>query len=102
MRRFSLKLAVCATVAALSAIGGDRPRAQRALTPKAQPAAQARPPVAPPPAAPELSLPNAKDSVKFAAIGDNGTGDPPQYEVGKQMAAVHARFPYDFVIMLGD
>jgi 3',5'-cyclic AMP phosphodiesterase CpdA len=47
-------------------------------------------------------LPNRPDSVKFAAIGDNGTGKRPQYEVGEQMAAAHARFPFDLVIMLGD
>ena len=48
------------------------------------------------------SLPNRPDSVKFAAIGDNGTGERAQYEVAKQMADVHARFPFDLVIMLGD
>ena len=35
-------------------------------------------------------------------IGDNGTGEPPQYDVGRQMAAARARFPFEFVIMLGD
>ena len=55
---------------------------------------------APAPAPP--GVPNRKDSVKFAAIGDNGTGDPPQYEVGRQMDVWHAKFPFDFVIMLGD
>ena len=48
------------------------------------------------------NLPNRPDSVKFAAIGDNGTGDPPQYEVAQQMTAAHGRFPFDLVIMLGD
>ena len=51
---------------------------------------------APPP------LPNRPDSLKFAAIGDNGTGGRPQYEVAKQMENAHARFPFDLVIMLGD
>ena len=48
------------------------------------------------------ALPNRAGSVKFAAIGDNGTGDPPQYEVGAQMARSHAAFRFDLVIMLGD
>jgi 3',5'-cyclic AMP phosphodiesterase CpdA len=48
------------------------------------------------------SLPNRSDSLKFAAIGDNGTGERPQYEVAKQMENAHARFPFDLVIMLGD
>ena len=47
-------------------------------------------------------LPNRPGSVKFAVIGDNGTGDRPQYEVADTMTKVRAAFPYDFVIMLGD
>src|SRR3954452_22635426 len=49
-----------------------------------------------------LALPNQHDSVKFAAIGDTGTGDRPQYDVGSQMALWHQRFAFDLVIMLGD
>jgi 3',5'-cyclic AMP phosphodiesterase CpdA len=52
--------------------------------------------------APDLTLPNRAASLKFAAIGDNGTGDPPEYDVGRQMAAYHDRFPFELVIMLGD
>ena len=47
-------------------------------------------------------LPNRAGSVKFAAIGDNGTGDQPQYEVADQMNRWHQRFGFDMVIMLGD
>jgi hypothetical protein len=47
-------------------------------------------------------LPNNEGSVKFAVIGDNGTGDRPQYEVGEQMARARASFAFDTVIMLGD
>lgn len=47
-------------------------------------------------------LPSAPDSVKFAVIGDNGTGDPPQYQVANQMVRFRATFPFDRVIMLGD
>jgi 3',5'-cyclic AMP phosphodiesterase CpdA len=47
-------------------------------------------------------LPNGADSLKFAAIGDNGTGDRPQYEVAQQMEKVRAAFPFELVIMLGD
>jgi 3',5'-cyclic AMP phosphodiesterase CpdA len=49
-----------------------------------------------------VSLPNRSGSLKFAVIGDNGTGERPQYEVGQQMARSHATFPFDLVIMLGD
>jgi Calcineurin-like phosphoesterase len=47
-------------------------------------------------------LPSRPDSVKFAAIGDNGTGDRPQYEIAQQMTKIHSTFPFDLVIMLGD
>lgn len=47
-------------------------------------------------------LPNRSDSLKFAAIGDNGTGDRPQYEVAQQMTRLHSEFPFELVIMLGD
>jgi hypothetical protein len=47
-------------------------------------------------------LPNRSGSVKFAAIGDNGTGDRPQYDVAGQMEQWHRRFAFDMVIMLGD
>jgi predicted phosphodiesterase len=47
-------------------------------------------------------LPNAATSVKFAVIGDNGTGDQPEYEVGAQMARARGSFAFDTVIMLGD
>jgi predicted MPP superfamily phosphohydrolase len=42
------------------------------------------------------------EPLAFAVIGDNGTGEKPQYEVGEQMARAHARLPFEFVIMLGD
>ena len=50
----------------------------------------------------ELTLPGKPDSVRFAAIGDMGTGDPPQYEVAQRMVQFHAKFRFDFTIMLGD
>jgi len=49
-----------------------------------------------------LALPNKPDSVKFAVIGDNGTGDQPEYQVADQMVAFRRQFPFDMVIMLGD
>ena len=47
-------------------------------------------------------LANRPGSVKFAVIGDNGTGDRPQYDVANQMIALQAKFRFDTVIMLGD
>jgi predicted MPP superfamily phosphohydrolase len=53
-------------------------------------------------AAPSVTLPNAKDSLKFAIIGDSGTGSPSQYRVAKQLIDVRTVFPYEFVLMMGD
>ena len=50
----------------------------------------------------EFALPSSPNSVKFAAIGDAGTGDPAQYDIANQMTRFHAKFPFDRVIMLGD
>ncbi|MGH9339912.1 MAG: metallophosphoesterase family protein [Acidobacteriota bacterium] len=54
---------------------------------------------APPPG---LVLPLEEDSVRFAVIGDAGTGDQEQYEVARRMQEYHALYPYEFVILLGD
>ena len=48
------------------------------------------------------TLPVAVNSVKFAVIGDNGTGKQPQFDIAEQMVAARSRFPFEFVIMLGD
>ena len=44
----------------------------------------------------------ADEPVRFAVIGDNGTGKRAQYEVGAQLAAARQSFPFEFVIMVGD
>jgi hypothetical protein len=38
----------------------------------------------------------------FAVIGDNGTGEAPQYDVARQMLKSHATWPFDMVVMVGD
>ena len=50
----------------------------------------------------QLALPLKTGSVRFAVIGDSGRGDRWQQEVADQMAAWRARFPFSFVLMLGD
>jgi predicted phosphodiesterase len=55
-----------------------------------------------PASAQELRLPLKDGSVRFAVIGDTGTASTAQYDVGKQMAAFRTKFPFDFVIMVGD
>ena len=51
---------------------------------------------------PGPALPNHAESLKFAVIGDNGTGKQPQLDVATQMARAHQSFPFDLVVMLGD
>jgi len=50
----------------------------------------------------DLTLPMKNGSVKFAVIGDTGTGDKHQLAVAKQLTATRAKFPFGFVVMVGD
>ena len=49
-----------------------------------------------------VALPLQSNSVRFAVIGDSGTGGSPQYDVAQQMKAFHDKVGFNFVIMLGD
>jgi predicted phosphodiesterase len=53
------------------------------------------------PAAQTITL-GHPDSLKFAVIGDNGNGTREQSEIGAQMAAHREKFPFEFVLMMGD
>jgi predicted phosphodiesterase len=50
----------------------------------------------------DVAFPLKANSVRFAAIGDMGTGDQFQIDVAKQMVKSRAAFPFEFVITLGD
>ena len=50
----------------------------------------------------DVKLPLAKGSVRFAVLGDTGTGDRQQYEIGQLLAKYREKVGFDFVIMLGD
>jgi 3',5'-cyclic AMP phosphodiesterase CpdA len=49
-----------------------------------------------------VALPLKPKSVRFAVFGDNGTGGQEQYEVAQQMVRQRTKFPFDFVLMMGD
>lgn len=49
-----------------------------------------------------LSLPKKADSVRFAIIGDTGTGSKQQHQVADLMLQYRAVFPFEFVLMMGD
>ena len=49
-----------------------------------------------------LKLPLKAKSLRFAVIGDSGTGRSPQFEVAQEMEAYRRIVNFSFVIMLGD
>jgi predicted phosphodiesterase len=50
----------------------------------------------------DVRLPLKDKSVRFAVIGDSGTGEKDQYQIAKEMEAYQKAANFDFVIMLGD
>jgi predicted MPP superfamily phosphohydrolase len=53
-------------------------------------------------APPKLTLPVKDGSVRFAVIGDTGSGSVRQREVSNMMVQYRALFPFEFVLMMGD
>jgi 3',5'-cyclic AMP phosphodiesterase CpdA len=93
--------AIARVVALLVALGGGvgcRESAVRSDAVRATPTAVRD--LSPAPGA--LALPVRDGSIRFAVIGDSGRGDRAQHEVAAQMVAWRAKFPFDFVVMLGD
>ena len=50
----------------------------------------------------DVKLPLQPKSVRFAVIGDSGTGDREQYDVARLLEAYRQKVNFDVVIMLGD
>lgn len=50
----------------------------------------------------KVSLPNKNGSVRFAVIGDTGTGTSKQHQLGDILLQSRKAFPYEFVLLLGD
>ena len=50
----------------------------------------------------QVSLPNKKGSVRFAIIGDTGSGTDKQQQIADMMVRYHQVFPFEFVLMMGD
>jgi hypothetical protein len=53
-------------------------------------------------APPRLAFPVKDGSVRFAVIGDTGSGTEKQRDVGAMMVTYRALFPFEFVLMMGD
>jgi hypothetical protein len=90
--------AAMAVVALTLAAGGCR---QSSVPPGAHRPTRAEVRELSPPAG-VLALPVTAGSVRFAVIGDSGRGDQAQHEVAQQMSVWHQKFPFEFVLMLGD
>jgi hypothetical protein len=50
----------------------------------------------------QITLPKKDRSVRFAVIGDSGTGGGAQQKVADRIAAAHKLYPFEFTLMLGD
>jgi predicted phosphodiesterase len=50
----------------------------------------------------ETLPPRSKTSIRFAILGDTGTGERAQYDIGAQLWRSHAIFPFEFIILVGD
>jgi hypothetical protein len=85
------RLPVAAAILALLVISAAGTTPEAAITGQAAPAA-----------VPAVNLPNKSDSLKFAVLGDFGTGSAQQYQLAEQMKRVHDIFPYELVTLVGD
>jgi predicted MPP superfamily phosphohydrolase len=90
LRRLRALAVIPFLIAAASFVGAAAP---------ARPAAVAAPQAA---VAPATTLPNQRGSLKFAVLGDFGTGNSPEYELAAQMTKLFAVFPLELVILVGD
>jgi predicted MPP superfamily phosphohydrolase len=50
----------------------------------------------------KLTLPLKDGSLRFAVIGDTGSGTKQQYELAEIMTQYRVMFPFEFVLMMGD
>jgi predicted phosphodiesterase len=67
------------------------------------PTASTQPRAATPAAAGNATTPpQSKTSIRFAVLGDTGTGERAQYDVAEQLWKSHAVFPFEFIILVGD
>jgi hypothetical protein len=102
----SIAVEAAAAQAAPAPAASARPSpaaAAPAPTPRVQPPARgARGARVGPNAAAATLAPRAEKSVRFAVLGDTGTGGRPQYDVGERLNESRTVFPFEFVLMLGD
>ena len=50
----------------------------------------------------DIRLPLESNSIRFAVIGDTGTGEREEYQVAQELETYRQKVGFDFVIMMGD
>lgn len=95
-------LMLCATLALSAFTCGTSPGVRAPVGPQVAPPAVAAPPPQAAASGLQLQLPNKEGSLRFAVIGDSGTGDREAFEVAAELARYHKVFPFKFVLMMGD
>jgi hypothetical protein len=95
-RRLSMKRIAISITLALSLLGSLR---TTTFGQAFSPTTKASPPAASPVA---LTLPLKDGSLRFAVIGDTGSGTEPQQQLAATMVEYRKAFPFEFVLMLGD
>lgn len=50
----------------------------------------------------DVTLPQKSGSVRFMVVGDTGTGGSAQRKLAETMVAAYGKFPFEFVLMVGD
>lgn len=93
-----VECAAILVISAACALPSQMPAQGREVSsPMAAAATQAQP------AAKNATKPPTTDSaIRFAVLGDSGTGERRQYDIGAQLLQSLQVFPFEFVIMLGD
>jgi predicted MPP superfamily phosphohydrolase len=89
-RRVPPGVLACAIAALVCCAGGESERSVAVAAPAATQGG------------PLVPLPNKPDTLHFAVIGDNGTGDKRQYDIGQQMLNWYGKFQFPIVVMMGD
>jgi len=51
---------------------------------------------------PVVRLPNQNGSLKFAVVGNSGSGTSEQQQTAEQLSKVHQTFPFDLVLLAGN
>jgi hypothetical protein len=95
-------LAVFVAICALGSLRTDCVAGAREATAPASPNVSSTPSRPSTTSKLDVKIPLKDKSIRFAVIGDSGTGDRVQYELAERIEAFRRATNFDFVIMLVD